>query len=131
MPTIKSQSRKSMNIASRWMIALVCSRALWAASTGLMVAAAGVVLPAPRAAAQDVEITGPLAGAPAVRRMRIYRDGRFQFQPLIGFTLNDEFSRTMFAGVQIGYHFTDWLGVQGFFDYGALSIDTGLTSQVE
>jgi outer membrane beta-barrel protein len=108
-----------MNNASRWMIAL-----------GLMVAAAGVMLPAPRAAAQDVEITGPLAGAPAVRRMRIYRDGRFQVQPVVGFTLNDEFSRTILAGAQIGYHFTDWLGLQAFFDYGVYGIDTGLTDQV-
>jgi outer membrane beta-barrel protein len=106
-----------MNIASRWMIAL-------------LVAAAGVVLPAPHAAAQDVEVTGPLAGAPAVRRMRIYRDGRFQIQPTFGVTLNDEFSRTMLAGAQIGYHFTDWLGLQAFFDYGVFGLDTGLTDQI-
>jgi outer membrane beta-barrel protein len=111
-----------MNIASRWMIALI--------SLGLMIAATGVVLPASRVAAQDVEITGPLAGAPAVRRMRIYRDGRFQFQPTFGFTLNTEFTRTVLAGAQIGYHFTDWLGLQAFFDYGAVNYGTGLTKQI-
>jgi outer membrane beta-barrel protein len=108
-----------MNIASRWMIGL-----------GLVLAAAGVMLPAPHAAAQDVEVTGPLAGAPAVRRMRIYRDGRFQVQPTAAYTLNDEFSRTLLLGVQIGYHFTDWLGLQAFFDYGVWQRNTGLTDQV-
>jgi len=105
-----------MNTASRWLLAL-----------GLLVAALGSTA---RVKAQDVEITGPLAGAPAVRKMRIYRDGRFQLQPTFGMTLNDEFSRTMLAGIQIGYHFTDWLGIHGFFDYGLFGIDTTLTDQV-
>jgi outer membrane beta-barrel protein len=119
MQTFTLQSRKSMNTASRWMIAFA-----------LFFAATSGTLDLPRAQAQDVEITGPLAGAPAVRRMRIYRDGRFQLQPVFGFTLNDEFARTMLAGVQIGYHFTDWLGLHGFFQYGLFSLDTGLTDQV-
>lgn len=111
-----------MNTASRWLIAL-----------GLVLATAGIVLDPPRAAAQEVQVTGPLAGAPAVRKMRVYRDGRFQFQPEFGATLVDEFSRTLFVGAQIGYHFTDWLGVHAFFDYGGgpLSLDTDLTKQVE
>jgi outer membrane beta-barrel protein len=111
-----------MNTASRWLTAL-----------GLVVAAESFVIDAPHAEAQDVQVTGPLAGAPAVRKMRIYRAGRFQFQPQFGATLVDEFSRTMFVGAQIGYHFTDWLGIHAFFDYGSemLSIDTGLTDQVK
>lgn len=110
-----------MNTASRWMIAL-----------GLVVATAGIVSDPPRAEAQDVQVTGPLKGAPAVRKMRVYRDGRFQFQPEFGATLVDEFSRTLFVGAQIGYHFTDWLGIHAFFDYGGpLSIDTDLTDQVK
>jgi outer membrane beta-barrel protein len=108
-----------MNTASRWMIVL-----------GLAAAALGLCMEAPKAHAQDVEITGPLAGAPAVRRMRIYRDGRFQIQPTVGFTLQDEFARTMFAGAQIGYHFTDWLGINAFASYGVVSLETGLTDQV-
>lgn len=108
-----------MNTASRFLIAL-----------GLTLAAAGITLDAPRAHAQDVQITGPLAGAPAVRKMRIYRDGRFQLQPTFSATLLDEFARTMFVGVQAGYHFTDWLGVHAFFNYGVASLSTGLTDQV-
>jgi outer membrane beta-barrel protein len=108
-----------MNTASRLMIAL-----------GLLFATTGGLERASKAEAQDVQITGPLAGAPAVRHMRIYRDGRFQLQPTLGFTINDEFARSMMAGVQAGYHFTDWLGIQVFFNYTALSLDTDLTDQI-
>jgi outer membrane beta-barrel protein len=98
---------------------------------GLAAVVAGVTLSAPRVQAQDVQITGPLAGAPAVRRMRIYRDGRFQLQPTFGFTINDEFNRTFLAGLQLQYHFTDWLGVGAFFDYGVVRPTTSLTDQIE
>ncbi len=108
-----------MNTASRWLLVL-----------GLVTAAPCVALRSAPAHAQDVEITGPLAGAPAVRKMRVFRDGRFQLQPTLGFTLQDEFVRTTFVGLQMGYHFTDWLGFGAFFNYGALSLDTGLTDQV-
>ncbi len=107
-----------MNTAARWLIAL-----------GLVVAAGGSIA-ASRAEAQEVQVTGPLAGQPAVRKMRIYRDGRFQIQPEFGATLVDEFTRTMLFGAQIGYHFTDWLGIHAFFDYG-YGIDTNLTDQVK
>jgi outer membrane beta-barrel protein len=108
-----------MNTASRLMIAL-----------GLVVASAGGVLGASRAEAQEVQITGPLAGAPAVRHMRIYRSGRFQVQPGLGFTINDEFSRSLMAGIQLGYHLTDWLGIQAFFNYTYYPLDTDLTDQI-
>ncbi|HEX5658707.1 MAG TPA: outer membrane beta-barrel domain-containing protein [Polyangiales bacterium] len=107
-----------MKTASRWLIAL-----------GLVFAASGVTIGTPRAEAQEYQVTGPLAGAPAVRKMRVYRDGRFQIQPEFGATLVDEFTRTLFVGAQIGYHFTDWLGIHAFFDYG-LPLDTNLTDQV-
>jgi outer membrane beta-barrel protein len=97
---------------------------------GLFVATAGSLLGASEAAAQEVQITGPLAGAPAVRHMRIYRSGRFQVQPGLGFTINDEFSRSLMAGIQLGYHLTDWLGIQGFFNYTYYPLDTDLTDQI-
>lgn len=108
-----------MNTASRWLLVL-----------GLVTATFGVVAPVHSVKAQDVQITGPLAGAPAVRKMRVFREGRFQLQPTFGVTLQDEFTRTVFAGLQAGYHFTDWIGVAGFFNYGALALDTSLTDQV-
>jgi outer membrane beta-barrel protein len=85
---------------------------------------------APTASAQEVQITGPLAGAPACRHCRIYRDKRFSISPLVGFSLRDEFSRTIFFGASAEFHITDWLGIGGFFAYGAIHIDTGLTDQV-
>jgi outer membrane beta-barrel protein len=108
-----------MNTASRWLVAL-----------GLVLTSAGISLTASSAAAQEVQVKGPLAGAPAVRHMRVYRDGRFQIQPQFSSTLVDEFSRTLFVGAQIGYHFTDWIGIHGFFDYG-ISLDTDLTDQIK
>lgn len=108
-----------MNTASRLMMAL-----------GLVVATAGGLTGSNKAEAQEVQITGPLAGAPAVRHMRIYRDGRFQLQPTFGVTINDEFARSLMAGLQAGYHFTDWLGLQAFFHYTAYSMDTDLTDQI-
>jgi len=83
------------------------------------------------ARAQDVQITGPLAGQPAVRHMRIFRRGRVQLQPMVAFTLTDEFTRTMFAGAQVQYHLTDWLGIGAWGGFGLLHLDTGLTEQVQ
>src|SRR5687768_11130192 len=120
MPTITLQSRKSMNTASRLMIAL-----------GLLAATVGGVGITSKAEAQDVQVTGPLAGAPAVRHMRIYRDGRFQMQPTFGVTINDAYARSLLAGLQIGYHFTDWLGLHAFFHYDAYAIETDLTERIE
>jgi outer membrane beta-barrel protein len=83
-----------------------------------------------RASAEDVQVTGPLAGAPAVRHMRVFREGRLQLQPFVGFTLQDEYSRTIFVGGQLNYHITDWLGIGVWGAFGAIHIDTGLTDEV-
>lgn len=87
-------------------------------------------LPASQASAQEVQITGPLAGAPAVRRMRLYREGRLLIEPNFSFTLQDEFARSLIAGAHIGYYFTDWLGVGVWGGYAVASLDTGLTDEV-
>lgn len=80
--------------------------------------------------AQEIHITGPLAGQPAVRHMRLYRLGRFFVTPSVGYTLQDEFARTLFLGASLGYHFTDWLGVAIWGAAAPLDIDTDLTSQI-
>ena len=46
------------------------------------------------ASAQEIQLTGPLAGAPAVRHMRHYREGRFEIAPTASFSLLDEYRRT-------------------------------------
>jgi len=91
-----------------------------------------LVLEGPSAvSAQDIQITGPLAGAPACRHCRIYREGRIQIQPTFSFTLQDEYSRSIILGLQAQYFFTDWLGVGVWGGYNPADIDTGLTTQVK
>jgi outer membrane beta-barrel protein len=81
--------------------------------------------------AQDIQITGPLAGAPACRHCRIYRAGRFLLQPTVSFTLQDEYARAILFGLQAQYHITDWLGIGLWGAYNPTDIDTGLTSEVK
>ncbi len=81
--------------------------------------------------AQEVQITGPLAGAPAVRKMRLYRKGRVQLQPFLGFTIRDEFSRSLMFGLQANYHFTEWLGLGFWGGFAGVNLDTQLTKEVD
>lgn len=92
---------------------------------------AGSVLEPSSAHAQEIQITGPLAGQPAVRRMRLYRKGRVLLEPNFSFTLQDEFQRTLIGGLHLGYYFTDWIGVGVWGGYGFVSLDTDLTNQIE
>ncbi|HEY8431276.1 MAG TPA: hypothetical protein VIL20_23010 [Sandaracinaceae bacterium] len=90
---------------------------------------------APRAHAQEIQITGPLAGQPAVRRMRQYRVNRVQIiVPTVGYTLQDEFARHLMVGLEANVHFTDFLGIGvwgALANFGnAFHINTDLTSQV-
>lgn len=84
-----------------------------------------------RAEAQEILLTGPLAGAPAVRKLRLYREGRFEIAPSASFTLLDEYQRTILFGARINYNFTDWLAVGVFGTYGAVKITTGLTDKIQ
>ncbi len=84
----------------------------------------------PSASAQEVQITGPLAGAPACRECRLYREGRFQIQPFAGFTLQDEFSRTIMFGAQLQFHLSEWLGIGVWGAFAPIHIDTGLTDEI-
>ena len=83
-----------------------------------------------RASAQDVQVTGPLAGAPAVHHMRIYRANRLMLVPFVGFTLQDDFQRNLFVGARAAYHFTDWIGVEISGGYAVAQFNTDLTDGV-
>jgi len=85
----------------------------------------------PKAEAQDLEISGPLAGAPAVMRLRIYREGRFQIKAMGAMTLQDEFTRAMLFGGQLTYHITDWLGIGVWGGFAPVQFDTSLTEQIQ
>lgn len=82
------------------------------------------------ASAQDVHVTGPLAGAPAVRHMRVYREMRVNLIPGVGYTLQDEYARSLFATLEANFHFLDWLGVGIWGGFNMARIDTDLTSQI-
>src|SRR5688572_21195782 len=95
--------------------------------------AASAVLAIPeRADAQEILLTGPLAGAPAVRKLRLYREGRFEIAPAVSFTLLDEYQRTILLGGRINYNLTDWfaIGVWGAYG-GLLQIPTSLTDEIQ
>jgi outer membrane beta-barrel protein len=86
---------------------------------------------AEQAQAQQILLTGPLAGAPAVRKLRLHGKGRFEVAPAISFSLLDEYQRTIFAGARLQYHFTDWLSFGAWGAFGAAHIATHLTEQIQ
>ncbi len=90
----------------------------------------GAMLSAAPAAAQEIQIRGPLAGARSVSRLVRYREGRFVLTPTFGITLQDEFSREMLTGLRAEYHFTDWLGLGVWGAAAPVHVDTSLTDQV-
>lgn len=94
--------------------------------------AVGVVAAPKPALAQEIQITGPLAGAPAVRKLRLYREGRAELALGGGFTLLDEYKRTIFISGRLQYNVFDWLGVGVFggFSPEALSLNTDLTDKI-
>jgi outer membrane beta-barrel protein len=85
------------------------------------------------ASAQEIPITGPLAGAPSVRKQRLYRQGRFEVAVGPGAELLAEYQRHyMFVGT-IQYNIFDWLGLGlfGSFAPSFLTLNTDLTDKVD
>lgn len=102
----------------------VCALTIAATVAGIVVFGSSV------AAAQEVQITGPLAGAPAVRRLRLHRRGRFTIAPHVSMTLQDQYNRHFIFGAQLQYHFTDWLGIGAWGGFSPFQISTSITDQV-
>jgi outer membrane beta-barrel protein len=97
--------------------------------SGLVVAVG--LASAGNAAAQEILITGPLAGAPAVRKERLYRGGRFEIAPTVSFTLLDEYRRTIFVGARLQYNITEWLSIGVWGAGGIVSSPTALTGEID
>jgi len=94
--------------------------------------AIGAMTAMPKAAsAQEIQLTGPLAGAPSVRKLRLYRQGRFEIAPGIGQTLLDEYNRTTFVTLRLQYNVFDWLGLGVYGGFGALNLSTDLADKVD
>ncbi len=96
-----------------------------AVAVGLLAATEGV------ASAQEIQLTGPLAGAPAVRNLRLHRKQRLELSPALSFTLLDEFQRTILVGARINYNITDWLAVGAWGAFGAVKQPTALAGKIE
>ena len=91
----------------------------------------GVLALAAPAQAQEIQVTGPLAGAPAVRNLRQHRKARFELAPTVSFTLLDEYQRTILVGARLQYNITDWLGIGVWGAYGAVQLQTGLSDKIQ
>jgi hypothetical protein len=81
--------------------------------------------------AQSVQVSGPLAGAPAVIDQRYWRKMRLHIEPFFAFTIADEYSRSLIVGGELRFHFLDWLGIGGWGGYSVAQLDTNLTKEVQ
>jgi len=108
----------------------ITSRTRWAAFAGL---AAGLSLlaGAETAGAQEILLTGPLAGAPAVRKMKLYRENRLEIAPTATFSLLDEYQREIYFGARLNYNLTDWLALGAWGAAGAVKINTQLAEDIQ
>jgi outer membrane beta-barrel protein len=85
---------------------------------------------APRVArAQEILLEGPLAGAPAVRRLTLFREGRFFVTPNISFTILDTYRRHIMFGAKAEYNIFDWLSA-GLYFGGGFGWRTGIGDQI-
>ncbi len=82
------------------------------------------------AEAQEIQLTGPLAGAPAVRKLRLHRAGRFEIAPGVSFSLLDQYRRTLLPGAALTYHVTDWLGF-GVWGGAGIAYNAGLADELQ
>lgn len=91
----------------------------------------GMMALSAEASAQEIQVTGPLAGAPPVRQLRLHRKQRFELAPTVSFTLLDEYQRTILFGARLTYNITDWLGLGVWGAYGAVKLNTGLSDKIQ
>jgi hypothetical protein len=96
-------------------------------------AVTGIALAPNVAHAQEILLTGPLAGAGAVHELRLYRKGRVEFAPTATFTLLDEYLRQILVGAKLSYNITDFLaiGVWGAFSPEPLKLPAGLVEKIQ
>ncbi len=98
--------------------------------SALLAGCAALVSLSATANAQEIQLTGPLAGAPAVRQLRLHRAGRFEVSLGSSFTLLDQYLHTAMPGGTLTYHFTDWIGIGVFGGYG-IQYNTGLATELQ
>ena len=84
-----------------------------------------------RESAQDVHLSGPLAGADSVKKLRLWRDTRLHVEPFFAFTIGDEYARSLIVGGELRFHFVDWFGIGGWGGYSVGQLDTNLTKEIQ
>lgn len=80
--------------------------------------------------AQELQLTGPLKGAPAVRHMKLYRQGRFELDPTVTFSLLDEYERAILVGARLNYNITDWLAIGVWGAAAVVNTPTDLANKI-
>jgi hypothetical protein len=79
--------------------------------------------------AQEILLEGPLAGAPAVRKLVQYRKMRFSIGPQFAYTIVNKYMHNFLVGAELGFNFTDWFGV-GLVAYYGFNLPTKLTKHI-
>lgn len=69
--------------------------------------------------------------AAPIRNPLNWRAERHHVTPTFGFSVNDEYTRALSAGLSYRYYFNNWIGVGVDFMATYVSLDTGLTEQIE
>ena len=69
--------------------------------------------------------------APPIRNALNWRAERHHVTPVLGFSVNDEYTRSLSAGLSYRYYFNNWVGVGIDFMASYVALDTGLTEQIE
>ncbi len=105
--------------------------AIWAALALCLVLGDGLREGAGTASAQDVHVSGPLAGADAVKKLRLWRKNRLHVEPFFAFTIGDEYARSLIVGGELRFHFVDWFGIGGWGGYSVGKLDTNLTKEIQ
>ncbi|MBI2894781.1 MAG: hypothetical protein HYY06_14595 [Deltaproteobacteria bacterium] len=83
------------------------------------------------AGAQEVQLTGPLAGAPAIKRLVLHRAGRLHLTVMPTFTFGDEYVRHLLAGARVEYNLLDFLAIGLWGSYGVYTVENGLSDEVQ
>jgi hypothetical protein len=112
------------------MTRMITSRVRRAVFAGI-VAGLSLLMAVDKAQAQEILLTGPLAGAPAVRKLKLYRENRLEIAPAASFTLLDEYQRQILLGGRLQYNITDWLAIGVWGASGAVKITTGLSEKIQ
>lgn len=95
----------------------------------LAFAVVAVCTTAKTATAQEILLEGPLAGAPAVRKLVQYREMRFSVGPQFGYTLLNEYMHNFMLGAKLEFNIFEWLSV-GLVGYYVVNAPTKLTQHI-